>query len=216
MPHVVGSLKNVSFDEALMRLRKVHQFIVSRAKSTVNKSEIDVRHWGTLMKRSTVNLTGVDAPELVGKSEEKLGEVINIAATIERLMDGIEWFASQPESQGCSILECHPSTSDEPSGNDLVIIAHDRRIVMRCEVCDVASSSAGSNGKEKKDIRNLGCEHSVPRDGVKRYICTAPEFGNALTSRKRKWRTKPYRYKAIQTGMNTWMLLICPADVKIE
>jgi hypothetical protein len=214
MPHVIEPFKNATFEEALLSLREAHRFLVSRAKATITASEFDEYHLGASVKRSPVKLKHDVVPNLIGKTEEKLSEVINIAATVERLIDGIEWFASQPQYQGYFILECHPSTSDESSGNDLVIIDGNSRVAIRCEVCDVVASSAGSNSKEKKDIRNLGCNESVPKDGVKRYICTAPEFGRALTSPNRKWESKPYRYKLIETGSSskTCMLLISPAD----
>jgi hypothetical protein len=157
-----------------------------------------------------VTLNVGDVPPLIGKSAEGLGEVVNMAATLERLMDAIEWFAKQPATSGGSILECHPSTSDETNGNDLVIIDHNGKIIVRCEVCDVASTKASSNSKEKKDIKNLGCNELVPQDDVARYICTAPEFAKALTSRGRKWTAKPYRYELIELGTasGTCMLLI--------
>jgi len=214
MPHVIEPFTNASFDDALSRLRSTHGFLVSRARATLAGSDIDDARWGSALKRSPVKLDQGNVPPLIGKPEEKLGEVINIAATVERLMDAITWFANQPENDGCSILECHPSTSDESNGNDLVIVDSQGRIVIRCEVCDVASSNAGSNNKEKKDIRNLGCNQAVPQDDIGRFICTAPEFARALTGRRRKWQTKPYRYELIETGFtsDTCMLRIHPAD----
>ena len=213
MPHVVEPFKNASFGDALQSLRAAQRYLVSRAKVAINASDFDESRWGTSVKRSLVRLNVGEVPPLIGKSEEKLGEVINIAATVERLIDAIDWFAVQPHSEGYSILVCHPSTSDEAGGDDLVIVDSKGEIAIRCEVCDVASSSAGSNNKETKDIRNLGCDEAVPDDGVPRYICTAPEFANALASAKRKWGSKPYRYRLTETGSTagTCMLLIVPA-----
>ena len=214
MPYIIEPFTNVNFKDALLRLRKAHRFLVSRAKATIIGSDFDESRWGSSVKRSPVKLNEGDVPPLIGKTEEKFSEVINIAATVERLMDGIEWFAAQPQNKGYSILECHPSTSDDTRGNDLVIIDRDDRIVIRCEVCDVVSSNADSNRKEKKDIRNLGCNEFVPQDGVTRYICTSLEFAAALASPKRKWGSKPYRYELIETrgSSSTCMLLIQSAD----
>jgi len=214
MPHVVEPFTNASFGDALPRLRAAHRYLVSRAKDAINASHFHESRWGTSIKRSLVKLDVGDVPPLIGKSDEKLGEVINITATVERLIDAIDWFAAQPHSQGYSILECHPSTSDEADGNDLVIIDPKGKIAIRCEVCDVVSSNAGSNNKETKDIQNLGCDEAVPEDGVARYICTALEFANALASPKRKWGSKPYRYRLIETrsAAGTCMLLITSAD----
>ena len=213
MPHVVEPFTNATFSDALDRLRSAHHFLVERAKTAIAAPHADDSRWGASVKRSPVVLRGDDRPELIGKTEERLGEVINIAATLERLVDAIEWFATQLEA-GCSILECHPSTSDETNGNDLVIVDNAGHIVVRCEVCDVISQRAGSNGKEKKDIKNLGCSEFVPRDGVARYICTAPEFAAALTSFKGALRSRPYRYRRtdMATRSGTCMLLIEPAE----
>jgi hypothetical protein len=214
MPHVVEPFTNATFDSALQRLRVAHSYLVSRAKQAVNTSDFDETRWGASVKRSPVRLNVGDVPPLIGKPEERLGEVINIAATVERLIDAIAWFAAQPHGECYSILECHPSTSDEADGNDLVIIDAQGKIVIRCEVCDVASSNASSNRKETKDIRNLGCNEAVPDDGIDRYVCTSPEFASALASPKRKWGSKPYRYRLIGTGSAaaTCMLLIMSAD----
>lgn len=90
------------------------------------------------------------------------------------------------------------------NGNDLVIVDPDGRIAIRCEVCDVASTNARSNNKEKKDIRKLGCNLVVPQDGISRFICTSPEFANALTDGLRNWNAKPYRYELIETDSASW------------
>jgi hypothetical protein len=209
MPHLVEPFTNVTFDDGLTRLRAAHRFLVSRAKEAISAWDFDESCWGSSVKRSSIPLNGGDVPPLIGKSEENLGEVINMAATVERLIDAIVWFAQQPENKGYSILECHPSTSGEATGNDLVI-GHDGKDAIRCEVCDVASSNAGSNNKEAKDIQNLGCNVYVPQDGVARYICTALEFASALASARRNWDSKPYRYDLINTesASCTCMLLI--------
>lgn len=213
MPHVVEPLKNATFNDALKRLRAVQNYLVSRAKETIYSSDFESSNWGTSVKRAFVKLNVGEVPELIGKSEEKLGEIINIAATVERLIDAIYWFAMHLKGGGCLIQECHPSTSDEKDANDLVIVDPKGKIVIRCEVCDVASYNANSNNKEKKDISNLECEKTVPEDGVGRFICTAPEFADSLASSKRKWDSKPYRYELIRTGSiaDTCMLLIKPA-----
>lgn len=210
MPHVVEPFTNASFNHALQSLRSAHGYLVSRAQEAIDTSNFDVARWATSVKRSPVRLDVGDVPGLIGKPYEKLGEVINIAATVERLIDAIVWFAEQLDANGYSILECHPSTSDEADGNDLVIVDRTGTIAIRCEVCDVASSNAGSNSKETKDLRNLGCDEAVPHDGVARYVCTAPEFAIALANPKRRWGAKPYRYQLIETGSaaGTCMLLI--------
>jgi hypothetical protein len=210
MPHVIEPFTNATFNDALYDLRAANAFIVERAKMSLAAADGDVGRWGISLKRTPVDLTGDLKPRLIGKASERLGEVINIVATVERLIAAIEWFSR--DCPKCNILECHPSTSDETNGNDLVLIDDNGTVVVRCEVCDVASSSGGSNGKEKKDIRNLGCSVAVPDDQVRRYICTSPEFATALTSTKRKWLTMAYQYEqtAIGDAADCRLLLILP------
>lgn len=216
MPHLVEPFRNVSFSEALRDLREAHDFLVSRAVDEISNLDFGTSYWGTSVKRLVVRFT-VPSPEgipcRIGKQEEKFGEVVNMAATVERLIDTIEWFSVQPESKDYSIGECHPSTSNDLNGNDLVIVDPNKKITIRCEVCDVASSNAGSNKKEAKDIRSLGCNDSVPLDGVDRYISTSKEFAIALASPQRQWAEKPYRYNLIETNKNsgTCLLSIVPA-----
>jgi hypothetical protein len=198
MPHVIKPFANESFQNAIARLRSAHEHVVSQARDAIAKSETTGQCWGIAIKRHHVELDTRHESRLIGKTNEKLSEIINISATVERLIAAIEWFASHFGDDGSRILECHPSTSDEDDGNDLVIVNGNGEITVRCEVCDVASSNAGSNGKERKDIRNLGCNRRVPDDDVARYICTAPEFAAALTASRRKWDDKPYRYEMIE------------------
>ena len=198
MPHVIKPFANEPFQNAVARLRSAHEHIVSQAQESLATFEGSGECWGITIKRHRVELDTRHESRLIGKPDEKLAEIINISATIERLIAAIEWFASRLNDDGSRILECHPSTSDEDDGNDLVIVNADGDIAVRCEVCDVASSNAASNGKERKDIRNLGCSQAVPDDDVERYVCTAPEFARALVSSRRKWDDKPYCYEMIE------------------
>lgn len=88
-------------------------------------------------------------------------------------------------------------------------------VKVRCEVCDVASSNAGQNKKEKNDLKILGCAEIVPVDGVDRFTATSSEFAAALTSPKRKWSMLHYRYDPIHTGspQKTVMLKLMSAKV---
>ena len=145
MPHLIKSFPSsnfsnpnfsspVSFDEALRELRKAHEYLIKRSHNGIKSTiSIPTAEWGIRQKRSIVNLRPRESrPDLIEKDDEKLVEVINIAATLERLMDAIEWFAADPSSRDYKISECHPSTSDakkkEPNSasnstsNDLVLV----------------------------------------------------------------------------------------------
>ena len=80
-----------------------------------------------------------------------------------------------------------------------------------CDRCtNLAFIGGKENGKEKKDLKNLGCSEMVPNDDVDRYIATSEEFAAALTGPKRKWSNMHYRYRPIATGLpqNTVMLAV--------
>ncbi|MFN9295248.1 MAG: hypothetical protein ACK6EB_44805, partial [Planctomyces sp.] len=106
MPHVVQPFTNKTFAEAINLLRAAHEFLTARAKSALQASDADMACWGIALKRSSVDLSGDGIPSLIGKTEEKLGEVINIAATDERLIDAIKCFSEQAEDNVNTILEC--------------------------------------------------------------------------------------------------------------
>jgi len=213
MPHVIEPIYNKNIDDALADLYKAHEFLVCRAKDKILAfSGAEMNAWGIDSKRITVDLRCNTRPSLIGKEEEKLFEVVNIAATVERLIAAIEWFKSNYHL--LKIRECHPSTSDEVDENDLVLQDENGVIVARCEVCDVVSDNANSNNKERKELRNLGCADLVPPDEIKRYICTAPEFAIALTRKRRIWATKHYKYEQFLVGdaSDTRLLLINPGN----
>lgn len=221
MPHLVESFSNLAYGDAIDRLERAHAFLVMRGAKAIRDSEVNASQWGIQLKRACVILDGDPGdpvPELIGKREERLIEVINMVATIERLLDAIKWFSTQPETDGCSVHECHPSTSGEIGSNDLVIADSQGRIVARCEVCDVASSNAGSNNKERKDLLSLECNTFVPQDGVARYICTARKFAEALDGKLRKWATKHYQNKRIKISgaRESYLLLILPSENPVE
>ena len=173
MPHLVNPLRDVSFADAIAQLDLVHSFLVQRAGAEIATSKIPAAHWGIGAKRLEVKLATPDRPPLVGKPSERFGEIVNMAATIERMIPLLRWLSTNGEYSHLRVVQCHPSTSDEDGGNDLVLGGPDGAPVVRCEVCDVASRKAGSNGKERSDLEKLGCAAGVPADGVKRFICTA-------------------------------------------
>jgi len=160
------------------------------------------------MKRMHVGLEADARPAAVRKDAERFGEVVNIVATLERLVAALGWFERHPEFSSLRVKECHPSTSSAKGSNDLMLEDATGAVVVRCEVCDVASDSAGSNGKERKDIASLGCTDGVPTDGVRRFLCTSSEFARAIQSPKRKWADRLYRYREFPVGDATDTVLV--------
>jgi hypothetical protein len=200
MKHLVTTFSNVSLAEACRELRNAHDYLVDCTRAALSEIPTSGPLWGIRMKRLHVDLTRPGRPGMVRKDTERLGEVINMVATLERLVAAIVWFQAQPRYEDLRVSECHPSTSSAKGSNDLMLAAEDGQIVVRCEVCDVASRSAGQNGKESKDLKSLGCAEGVPDDGVRRFICTSPEFAGALQSTNRKSGKWPHRYRGISLG----------------
>ena len=208
MPHIIEAIENESIGRSIEILRNAHEFVASRAIAAQAEIGADLDHWGTAAKRMFVDLQG--GPDLVGKSEEKFVEIINILATTERTIEALQWFSeSYPD---LSVRECHSSTSDNPDGNDIVLVSHEGEVKVRCEVCDVASRSPGQNNKEKKDLASLGCSEVVPKDGVDRYIATSTEFGAALAGPKRKWTGMHYGYQLIETKLPLGTVLLAVGE----
>jgi len=218
MPHLINPMFDVSYADAIHHLKNAHSSLVHQAQKAVTTSSLPALRWGIEVKRLLVDLDTADRPTLIGKQNERFGEVVNMVATIERLIPALQWFSHNVEFQDLQIRECHPTTSNKESGNDIVLVNSAGAETVRCEVCDVASIRAGSNRKEKKDIQNLGCENGVPHDGVARFICTAREFAQALTSRQRKWAAYAYRYELVELNdsANTCMLRLIPKPVTVR
>jgi len=108
MAHLIEPIRNESIDKALTLLREAHDFLVAQAKLSVLSAASDDSIWGIKAKRAVVNLRSANFPLIIQKKEEKFVEIINIVATVERLIATLDWFKIQfPLS---SILKCHPST----------------------------------------------------------------------------------------------------------
>ncbi len=211
MAHIIETITNTTPAVALAVLQEAHDFIAHRVVGAQAGLASDISHWGMATKRTLVELSG--GPALVGKNSERFVELINILATTERTIEALQWLTKHyPHSQ---VRECHASTSDDSEGNDIVLTDTRGRILVRCEVCDVISKNPGQNGKEKSDLKNLGCAASLPEDGVDRYIATSPEFAAALSGKLRKWKQLHFAYEAVATDlpMGTVMLRVVRASV---
>lgn len=206
MAHVIETIENQTFQSALVFLKAAHAFIAERVIQSQKTLSLEKDCWGMEAKRMIIDLS--DGPQIVGKKQEKFVEIINILATTERTIDAIKWLSDKYPH--LTVRECHASTSDLEEGNDIVLIDSDGNVEVRCEVCDVVSRKPNQNNKEKKDLKKLGCYSHVPVDGVHRYIATSKEFALALTSTKRKWGNKHYRYESTPTELphQTYMLAI--------
>ena len=81
------------------------------------------------------------------------GEIVNQVAGLERLLDGLEWFAAEmPQGR---VLSCHPSTSSAVGENDITLSASGE--VFRIEVFDIAGGKI-INDKLNKTLKTFGLE----------------------------------------------------------
>ncbi len=208
MPHIIDTIRNKSLKESIDILTFAHDDLLKAIRNACNDSESS-EQWGINMKRLIIDLTSISNP-LVTKESEKFVELINILATVERTLDTLKWLLNQFPT--LMVNQCHPSTSDDSDGNDIVLKDFEGTTKIRVEVCDVASKRAAQNNKEKSDIKNLGCDQEVPDDGVQRYIATSSEFSKALHSSKRKWASMCYKYETILiSGTSTVLLKVLPS-----
>ncbi len=211
MSHLIRTAGVRTYSALIDELRAAHSHLVECATSALSEFHHSSTDWGARFKRLYVSL-GASRPSAIEKERERLVEIINMVATLERLIAGVSWFSSNPQTVDLIVLECHPSTSASDTGNDLVLghTPNDRRVLI--EVTDVASGSAGQNGKERKDLASLGCATAVPSDGVRRFLCTSPEFAGALTNVRRRWDRSHYRYSLISiVGSDTRLLEVVAA-----
>jgi len=196
MHHLVGPITDMALPAAIAELQDAHDYIVSQTAQTMSAlSQAPGHRWGIQAKRTEVLLRG-DRPPLVQKASERFAEVLNIVATLERLIDAMRWFSSEPVFSHLAVKECHPATSHGVAGNDLVLAEQGGAIRVRCEVSDVVSRNAQQNSKEAQDLAALGIEaHRAPNDGVRRFLVVSSEFCHALDSPRRAWHRLPYRYR---------------------
>ena len=190
MPHLFETLRNQKIKTTITELESAHHAISETVANACKHIDFRLDTFGSDFKRLLIPLP---KHPVIGKDEERLIEIVNILATVEKTIGALIWFGN--EFPGSWLNICHPSTSDSDEGNDIVLLSREfGETIVRCEITDVISSNAGQNGKEAKDLKSLSCENEVPLDGVRRFIATSNEYSKALCSHKRKWSMKHYHY----------------------
>src|SRR5262245_48780373 len=121
MGHLITVVRHVGIEQALTELSAAHAFVVARAHATVSRVPTADPAWGAHVKRLEVDLRGPDRPALVQKEREKLAEVVNMLATVERMLSALRWFAKQEGLCNLEVAVCHPTTSSVIGENDLVL-----------------------------------------------------------------------------------------------
>jgi hypothetical protein len=195
---------------AYEEIKKAHDFLVQQARPTLralSKQETHDCEWGAVAKRQMVPLPPEGRPLLIQKDSERLTEVMNMCATVERLLDALLW-AEAYRFPEYLVQSCHPTASSNKEGrdkggvdNDLVLIPKfgDLSKVARFEVSDVCGDGDG-NDKERKDLESLDvllkekriAEALNPKwpDGHL-FLVVAEKFGNSvMKGGRRTWRIK--------------------------
>lgn len=156
--------------EAHSHLVKAHDFLTVNALPMMEKlaKVSSDQYWGTNIKRLPV-----EYPEcgiLLAKgpaTKHNFAEVVNMCATVERLLDVLQW-AMASEFADYQVEICHPTTGSHPLrlkngkfDNDLILVK-DGHQGARFEISDIAGDNDG-NHKEKRDLIGLGVLRKPPK-----------------------------------------------------
>lgn len=157
--HAEGSLRDVQAE-----IEEAHRALVGVAKDMARQLEhLPAGEWGVRAKR--VHVDG-----------QPLSELTNQLASVERLLDAIDWVAQrQPDDVRISV---NPTTSSV--GNDLMVFGAETWIF---EVSDVAGRK-NTNRKLDKDVATL-LETSREYPGGRYFLVVSEEWADWLTDARR-------------------------------
>jgi hypothetical protein len=167
MAHLVSSFvardgTYKSLESYCEEIRNAQRYLSENGAEAFRKAAfVQGECWGIAAKRIRVELPTESRPTSIGQDVEnqRLAEVVNQCATIERLLDALLWARSEPSLQGYAVERCHPTTGSsegDDDDHDLVLVEEgspERKA--KFEVSDVAGAKDGNN-KEKKDLASLG------------------------------------------------------------
>ena len=151
MPHLIAPIRNLSLQDCIRQLTEAHDCLVTAASAMLSAAhKTDPKYWGSDFKRLQVALPAL-RPAILQREAHNFGEIVNQVAGLERLLDGLEWFAiQQPDLH---VDSCHPSTSSAVGENDIILSAPGELI--RIEVFDIAGGKI-TNDKLNKPLRTFG------------------------------------------------------------
>lgn len=147
----------------LGQLQGAHDAIVGRAVGWTHA--VAGPSWGIRAKRTLVDLTG--AHPLVTSEKNPISELLNICATVERLLDALGWAIENGWAQ--SVLECSPTTSGVAGPSDIRTRGVEGEAWF--EVSDVVSARDG-NRKLQTDLARL----ELATAGVATFLVTSPSW----------------------------------------
>lgn len=207
-------------------LRAAHTYLVRCGKLALGRAaeELTSDHWGSDAKRTKVELPPPGKPYLVPRRllHHNMIEVLNQCATLERLLDALEW-ASRAESSlaAFTVTKCHPTTSSDKSGatkgdHDLVLTGPNGETA-HFEVSDVAGEKDG-NRKESRDLISLGVLTGTKENPQlasswpcsRLFMVVSREFAMGLLKRQPKWKVQGHcHYLEHRASDSTAIIEVC-------
>ena len=153
MPHLIAQMRELALEDCIEQLRGAHDYLVTAAIDMLGVARhTDPEYWGSDVKRLRVTLPP-SRPVLIQQDTHNFAEIVNQLAGLERMLDGLQWFA--PRWPGSRVDRCHPSTSSAPGENDIIL--SNSTGLFRVEVFDIAGGTV-TNDKLNKTLRTFGLE----------------------------------------------------------
>lgn len=207
--HLICPIRNLALSQATRELEHTRRYLLARLQ--LHGKDTAAMSSAVELKRARVTLPADGKPRIVGKGEEKLSEVVNVLASLERMLVGLQWAVGQ--YPGATVRVCHPSTSHGKQECDVILdLAPGQSL--RAEVCDIVTPNATQNGKEERQLENLRCgdgEFPLGHSGIRLMVWTSPEYAKGLTRTRRKMRDgggKPYKYVEVHRDVATDTVLL--------
>lgn len=225
MGHLIRPLLGpCSLHQAQQQLIEAHEQLVACGRAAVDELKtVTPVGWGSAAKRVRAVLPNMRSTLLnEANSDQSLTELINQCATVERLLDAINWVLHT--AADATLVLCHPTTSSgvtAEQNHDLVIQHQGEHWCF--EISDVATSGGDGNQKEMKELLSLGVLSSIrparlnsePRTGRSFLVVSTESAQRLLRPTRHFLKTGELRYQAFSAGPATTVLevLRCQASV---
>jgi hypothetical protein len=152
MAYLVHPFRDRDLHEAFAQLEDANSILKTSIVEFSKTVRIpDSRQWACDVKRLRVPISGADSRTLLTVHEYDYGEIINQCATLERLMDAMQWAVDHlPDHR--HIVSCDPTQSRK--GEADLIIKNSNSIAM-FEISDKVGADAFRR-KVRTQTNNLG------------------------------------------------------------
>jgi hypothetical protein len=232
MAHLVNPIHRpvdmpIPIMDVLEQVITAHRYLVELGAQALRSAQISgaSESWGTQMKRVRILFPAGSRPALISDThaEHALIEVINQCATLERLIDALQW--AQQYLPTYQVVRCHPTTSSQKTtatdipDHDIVLINREGKLAL-FEVSDVASTKDG-NDKEIKDLASLGVHPGKRIDNLadqnpftnRLFMVVSVEFGERFRRRMKAYypESQPhFRYQEHDMPGDTCIFEVLP------